>query len=150
MCTAIAIAATELPAVLLEDLGDRVYVRGGQKEIQFHWWKTPTLLPVRWEGTLRLCRWGCKERRSPLPIGGWISRDQVAAGILAEPEEGVIPANLGHDKGTWFVISEGIQAVIANLPGGPVVYMLTEPSSNYYRNMTEQSPMMPVFVNQVI
>jgi len=28
--------------------------------------------------------------------------------------------------------------------------MLTEPASNYYRNMTEQSPMMPLFVNQVI
>ena len=68
-----------------------------------------------------------------------------------QPEEAVIPANLGYDRGTWFMISEGIQGVvIPEVPGGPVVYLLTEPSTNYSRNMAEQSPMMPVLVNQVI
>jgi len=150
MCTGIAIAVSELPGVMLDGLGDRLYKRGPQQEVQFHWWQSPALLPVRWEGSLKLCLWGGKDRRSPLPTGGWISHDQIAAGILEQPEEGVIPANLGYDKGTWFVVSEGIRAIIANGPEGPVVYMLTEPASNYYRNMTEQSPMMPVFVNQVI
>ena len=68
----------------------------------------------------------------------------------ATPEEVVIPANLGQQKGTWFVINEGIRGVAIETRGGPVVYMLTEPASNYYRNMTEQSPMMPLFVDQVI
>jgi hypothetical protein len=87
-----------------------------------------------------------------LPYGGWIALDHIAAGVLAgaAPEEVVIPANLGHEKGTWFVINEGIKGVVIESAGGPVVYMLTEPASNYYRNMTEQSPMMPLFVDQVI
>jgi hypothetical protein len=40
--------------------------------------------------------------------------------------------------------------VLPDVPGGPVVYMLVRPSSNYYRNMTEQEPLMPVLVDQVI
>lgn len=151
MCNGIALMVSELPSDLLVGLGNRTYMREGRPEVQFHWWQRPALLPVRWDGSLRLCRWGSNERRSRLPYGGWLSRDHVAAGILDRPETGVIPANLGFDKGTWFLITEGIQAVVLpGVPGGPVVYMLAEPASNYYRNMTEQSPMMPVFVNQVI
>jgi hypothetical protein len=33
---------------------------------------------------------------------------------------------------------------------GPVAYVLTRPATNYYRNMTQQSPTMPVLVDQVI
>lgn len=62
----------------------------------------------------------------------------------------MIPANLGFQKGTWFLIVEGIRGIVIESRAGPIVYMLTEPASNYYRNMTEQSPMMPLFVNQVI
>jgi hypothetical protein len=151
MCTGIAIVLSEFPSDLLIGLGSRLYVREGRQEIQFHWWQEPLLLPVRWAGSLRLCRWGNRNRRSRLPFGGWLSREQIEAGIVAGTEQGIIPANLGYDKGTWFLISEGIQAVVLpDIPDGPVVYILTEPASNYYKNMAEQSSMMPVFVNQVI
>ena len=153
MCTGIALVASELPATLIAGLKDRVYLREGHEELQFHWWQAPTLLPVRWEGSLRMVRWGSTARRSPLPFGGWITREQVDSGMLSQagPQDGVIPANMGQHKGTWFLILEGIRAVVlTEVPGGPVAYMLTEPSTYYYRNMTEQSPMMPVFVNQVI
>ena len=104
------------------------------------------------DGRLEILPWGSKLRRGPLPYGGWISLDHIAAGVIAAaaPEEVVIPANLGHEKGTWFVINEGIRGVSIETRGGPIVYMLTEPASNYYRNMTEQTPMMPLFVEQVI
>jgi hypothetical protein len=77
---------------------------------------------------------------------------QVRDGLFAgsAPEEVMIPANLGFAKGTWFLILEGIRGVAVETRDGPVVYMLTKASSNYFRNMTEQSPTMPVFVNQVI
>lgn len=112
----------------------------------------PTLLPVRWDGRLELLPWGSKSRRGPLPYGGLMSLQDIAQGVLAaaHPEEVVIPANHGQQKGTWFLINEGIKGIVIETRGGPVVYMLTEPASNYYRNMTEQSPMMPLFVNQVI
>jgi hypothetical protein len=154
MCTAIALALSELPVALAQRhrLSERVHRRESQAEYQFHWYQVPTLLPVRWDGKLELLSWGSKSRRGPLPYGGWVSLEQIAEGVLAsaQPEEVVIPANLGHQKGTWFLISEGIRGIVIETRGGPVVYMLTEPASNYYRNMTEQSPTMPVFVNQVI
>jgi len=83
----VAYARTRTLAKLFAD--SRIYVREARKEAQFHWWQSPTFLPVRWEGLLQLCRWGCKERRSPLPFGGWLSREQIVAGIIAQPEEAV-------------------------------------------------------------
>ena len=68
----------------------------------------------------------------------------------ARPEPVVIPAALGQHRGTWFLISEGIRGVVLQSRTGPVAYLLTVKSSNYYRNMTEQEPWMPVLVDQVI
>ena len=155
MCTGIALAMSELPAGVTADprVADRVYDREGRKEMQFHWWQDPAFLPVRWEGQLRLLPWGCRHRRSVLPSGGWLPRERVEdgwfAGAGAEPV--IVPANLGHHNGTWFLISVGIHGlVLRDRNGRPVVYLLTEPSTNYYRNMTEQEPMMPALVGQVI
>jgi hypothetical protein len=155
VCTGIALTLSEAPVALVErhGLADRVYDRGGVRELQFHLWQAPALLPVRWEGQLHVLPWGAKERRGPRPSGGWVTTEQIEAGSFAalRPEDVVIPANLGHHQGTWFVISVGIRGVILpNLPGGPVVYMLVEKASNYYRNMTEQQRLMPVLVDQVI
>jgi hypothetical protein len=154
MCNAIALAPSEVPVALARRyrLVERIHSREGREEYQFHWWQAPTVLPVRRDGRLEILPWGSKSRRGPLPYGGWISLDHIAAGVIANAtsEEVVSPANLGQQKGTWFVINEGIRAVAIETRGGPVVYMLTEPASNYYRNMTEQSPMMPLFVDQVI
>ena len=154
MCTGIAIATSELPARLAEDvrLKDRLYNREGRAEYQFQWWQSPTLLPVLWNGAMHLLPWGSKDRRSRLPYGGWISREHLGVGILqyAKAEDAVIPANLGHHRGTWYLIVEGIHALVVRTPAGPTVYMVVEPSTNYYRNMTEQEPLMPALVGQVI
>jgi hypothetical protein len=82
-----------------------------------------------------------------------VAAERVEAGVFAAlgPEPVVIPANLGHHRGTWFLITTGIRGVVLpDVPGGPVVYLLVRPSTNYYRNMTEQEPLMPVLVDQVI
>ena len=151
MCTAIALATSDLPVDLVHRhrLAERIYAREGREEFQFHWWQVPTVLPVRWNGKLELLPWGSKSRRGPLPYGGWVAEDHAPA-IFSSPEPAVIPANLGFQKGTWFLILEGIKGVVIETRHGPVVYMLTEAASNYYRNMTEQSAAMPVFVNQII
>jgi len=151
--TGLALVASELPVHLLSEVTDRVHDRAGCAEVRFEWWREPALLPVRWCGSLRLMPWGSKERRSRLPQGSCLSSEQIAAGLLchARPEEVVIPANYGFHRGTWFLIEEGVKGVLLpETPSGPVVYLLVEPASNYYRNMTGQSPMMPVFVNQTI
>ena len=155
MCTGIAIAAAELPTAFCEDprLVGRLYRRGELDEVQFHWWQRPSLLPVRWSGALQLLPWGSRNRRGPLPYGGWIPRGDLAYGVLrnARAEDAVVPANLGFHRGTWFLIVEGIECIVVRDRAlGPAVYMVTEPSTNYYRNMTEQEPMMPALVGQVI
>lgn len=154
MCTAIAIIASELPVELIERnrLAERRYTRESREEFQFHWWQMPALLPVRWDGRLLILPWGSKQRRGPLPYGGWIAEEHVEQGAFAGaiPDQVVIPANLGFQKGTWFLIFEGIRGIVLESRLGPVVYMLTKPASNYYRNMTEQTTTMPVFVDQVI
>ena len=150
--TGLALVLSELPAEIVRRHPERVYDGGGHAEWQFHWWQTPALLPVQWQGTFRILPWGCKDRRSRLPQGGWISLAQVEAGALAaaRPDEVVIPANLGYHRGVWFLVEQGFRGVVLQTgPHGPVVYMLTEPSTNYFRDMTEQSEMMPILVNQV-
>lgn len=155
MCTGIAIALGELPNAFAEDmrLTDRLYKREGRDEFQFHWWQSPAFLPVQWEGVLQLLPWGSRNRRGGLPYGGWIPRTDLEHGMLgsARTEDVVIPANLGYHHGTWFLIVEGIRGILVrDRTAGPVVYMITEPSTNYYRNMTEQEPMMPELIGQVI
>lgn len=146
--TGLALPISELPTALLDALTDRKYVRAGEEEVQFHWWQTPTVLPVRWEGRVVLLPWGSKRRKDSLPFGGWVS--EAAAGAFAAPEPVVIPAALGQHAGTWFLIAEGVRGIVVAARTGPVVYMLMRPATNYYRNMTEQQPMMPVLVNQAI
>ena len=154
MCTGIALPVEDFPVSVVERhrLRERVYDRAGLQEVQFHWWHQPTLLPVRLHGRLEIVPWGCHARRSPLPYGGWVSLEQVESGLLAgaRPEAVVVPATFGHHRGMWFLVARGIRGIVIGSRAGPVVYMLTAPSTNYFRNMTEQSPTMPVLVDQVI
>ena len=146
--TGIALIASEFPVSLLEPVIDRLHDRGGCPEVRFQSWHNPPLLPVRFDGALRLLQWGSHDRRSPLPHGGLLTRQQMEAGMLADVDEAVIPANYGYQHGVWFMIEEGVRGVV--VPEAGVVYVLMEPATNYYRNMTGQSALMPVLVNQVI
>lgn len=152
--TGIALPLSELPIHLLDSphVARRTHDREGRREVQFHWWQSPKLLPVRWEGSLQLLPWGSTDPRSALPFGGWIGEEQVKAGTLtdASPVRVVIPAVMGYDAGTWFAINEGVRGVVITGRTGPIVWILTRPSTNYYRNMTEQQARMPVLVHQVI
>jgi hypothetical protein len=116
MCTAISLSVSELPVELVRRhrLTERIYNREGREEFRFHWYQVPTLLPVLLDGRIEILLWGSKLRRGPLPYGGWIALADIAAGVIAcaAPEEVVIPANLGQQKGTWFVINEGIKGVV--------------------------------------
>lgn len=74
MCTAIALATSELPLSLIEEwnLDERVHDRGGEREVRFYWQAAPALLPVWLHGKLRIVRWGNKDRADrKLPPTGW-------------------------------------------------------------------------------
>jgi hypothetical protein len=91
--TGIALIASELPVSLLESVIHRLHDRGGCPEVRFENWHHPPLLPVRWDGALRLMQWGSRDRRSVLPYGGLLTRHQMESGLLAGVDEAVIPAN---------------------------------------------------------
>lgn len=69
-------------------------------------------------------------------------------GLSLEPV--VIPATYGLANGVWYRIKQGMWGLLVrDLRGEPVVFMLCEPSTRYYRFMT-RSDWMPVLVGEVI
>lgn len=112
------------------------------------------LLPVRDGGGLKLYQWGSRDRNGPLPIGGWTWRSSLDSGAWTqtgcEVERVIIPANYGLEKGVWFRITEGIHGLLVSPPvGDPVVYMLVEEPTRYYKVITKGEK-MPWLVDDVI
>jgi hypothetical protein len=155
MCTAIALAYSELPVSLIEAHGleDRVHDRGGQKEVRFYWQASPTLLPVWCHGRLQIVRWGNKERAErKLPPTGWTWKETVESGrwSVLEPEPVVIPATFGLMNGVWFKVKQGMRGLLVrDRTGNSVVFLLSEPATRYYQVMT-RSDWMPVLIGEVI
>lgn len=157
MCTAVAVPRSHLPKALFEehDLGRRVFDRGeNRQEVQFHFADPEPLIPVLAGGTIRLLPWGSRARGGPLPPTGWTWKESVEggawAGVGCETEPCVIPARYGFEKGVWYLITEGVHGLIVCPPEGPpVVYMVCEPATRYYRVMT-RSERMPWLIGEVI
>jgi hypothetical protein len=155
MCTAIALAYSELPLSLIEEHGleKRVHERGGEKEVRFYFQANPTFLPVWWNGQLRLVRWGNKDRAErKLPPTGWTWQETVEEGKWSElaPEPVVIPATYGLTNGVWFRVKQGMRGLLVHdREGQPVVFMVCHPSTRYYQVMT-RSDWMPLLIDEVI
>src|SRR5262249_22951014 len=104
MCVAIALAYSELPLSFIEEHGldKRVHDRGGEKEVRFYWQAAPALLPVWWDGQLRIVRWGNRDRaKCKLPPTGWTWQETIEEGkwFALAPEPVVIPATYGLMNG---------------------------------------------------
>jgi hypothetical protein len=155
MCTAVALALSELPVELVEahGLSARVHDRGGEKEVRFDWRAAPTLLPVWWDGRLHVVRWGNRDRAErKLPTTGWTWRESVAEGKWSalEPEPVEIPATYCFTNGVWFRVKQGLRGLIVrDRRGEPVVFVETEAATRYYRVMT-RAEWMPVLIDEVI
>lgn len=153
MCSGIAVYWRDFPAALVENhlLHERKIVRsaGAEPEIQFLFRALPRLVPAWHEGQLSVFVWGNHNRRSKLPVTGWVRLEDMEAGRWAElqPELVDIPACFGLDKGVWFQIREGIRGVLARDEQGQAhVFVLTEPATHYYHVMT-RNDRMPVFMS---
>jgi hypothetical protein len=154
VCVAVALLESELPLELVErhQLGRRVHVRGGQREVRFLYRDREPVLPVFHEGVLQIVRWGNRRRRGRLPCTGWTWRATVEAGgwgpFAAEPVD--VPATFGLDGGVWFSIRQGVRGLVVRDEADlPVVYMICEPATRYYQVMT-RSQRMPVLIGEVI
>jgi hypothetical protein len=155
MFAGVALALSELPVELMEQHGlqGRIHDRGGEPEVQFLVRDAERLLPVWLDGKLQVVRWGNRRGQSrglpctawtwaaTLEEGGWGNREAVPV---------VIPATMGLDRGVWFRVREGIRGVVVRDElGVPVVYVLCEPATRYYKVMT-RSEWMPVLVGELI
>lgn len=159
MCVGIAIPADEIPDDLLPGLAGlaglagRVHTRGGEPEVRFLWRARPALLPVWLDGRLQVVRWGNRDRSDrTLPPTGWTWRATVEAGRWAamEPEEVDIPAGCGLMNGVWYKVKQGMKGLLVRTRAGePIVFMVCEPATRYYRVMT-RCEWMPVLIGEVI
>lgn len=155
MCTAIALAYSELPLAVIEaeGLGERVHDRGGEREVRFYWYASAPVLPVLWGGRLRVVRWGNRDRvERKLPPTGWTWKASVEDGKWAAlaPEPVVIPATFAFAEGVWFRVKQGVEGLLVHdRRGNPVVYMVCVPATRYFRVMT-RSEWMPALIGEVI
>jgi hypothetical protein len=153
MCSAIALPASDLPVELVEELSGRVHDRGGDREVRFDWRSVPALLPVWWNGRLQVVRWGNRDRAErKLPPTCWTWRATVEDGKWSalEPEPVEVPAAYGYANGVWFRVKQGLRGLLVRTPSGePVVFLICEPATRYYRVMTRDE-WMPVLIGEVI
>ena len=155
MCVGIALAYSELPLPLIDEyrLNERVDDRGGEKELRFYWQAVPALVPIWWNGKPHVVRWGNRDRTErKLPPSGWTWRETIEAGkwTALEPEPVSIPASYGLMNGVWFRVKQGMRGLLVRDRGGcPVVFVECQPSTRYFRVMT-QSDWMPSLIDEVI
>lgn len=152
----ISLSWRSLPQALIDRhaLGDRVVVRSDEadREIRFLYRDACPFLPA-WVGNeLNVFSWGHPRRTSKLPRTKAVAQETIRAEIWqnVHPEPVDIPANFGWDKGVWYRIKEGIRGILVrDESNNPIVYMLTEPASHYYRVMTRNNR-MPVLCGERI
>ena len=157
MCTGLSVDRRAIPAELIQKyrLEDSIAKRSANAddEIQFHFNAPKALLPVQHGNRLDICEWGNRDNKmSRLPRTGWANIESVESGKwkYMKPEEVIIPASIGFDKGIWFQITEGIKGImVKDEAGKPHLYMLTQAASHYYKVMT-RNDREPIFVGEQI
>lgn len=133
--------------------GRRHHLRGTQAEYRFDYRRDPDpRLPIVRGGGIELARWGNGRRRSrSLPPTGWTRLSTVEAGrwATAGAVEVEIPASYGlAGRGVWYPIERGIRGLLVpDENGRAVAYLIVEPSTHYFRNMTG-SDWMAVLIGQ--
>ena len=156
MCEVISIPRFELPDELIERrrLKSCIHTRppGDQEELWFYQRQHRSLLPVWHHGALTLYPWGSSTRRDQLPQGGMCRQEQLEDGMWAafRPELVDILATFAREGGFWYDVPKGIRGVVVQGPSGtPHVYVVTKPSTHYFRTMT-RSDVEPVFLGPQI
>ena len=98
------------------------------------------LLPVEYRGQERWFPWHGFCQVEGLKKGQWQAM---------KPRLVKVQVSRGQSNGVWFVIRQGVYALLLEERGRQGLYILTQRSTHYYRTMTGAGR-MPVLVNQVI
>jgi hypothetical protein len=149
----IVLAGSEVPTELLGrgGLRRREHAPDSGPEFRFALSDPWPRVPIRRYGTVDFARWGNLTGRSrALPRAALTRLERVEAGDWSRygglPVE--VAANFWVAGGAWCYVEQGIRGVLApDELGWAVCYVVCEPASNTYRNMTRQR-WMPVFIGQ--
>lgn len=153
MFQGISLSFRSLPSSILTtipNLDDQIHRRSEQAEpeVWFLLRDRNPLLPVLWDGQLKLVSWG---RPGPKQSHVWqCPREDLETGKWSqwEPESVQIPADFARDSGVWFDVREGLEGVVVQGKAGAEVYVLTQPASHYYEVMCSQANRMPCLIGQ--
>jgi hypothetical protein len=154
MCSGIALALSELSDTLVGSpaIKSRIHTRGGEREARFLYRQRKPLLPVWREGQLLLIQWGAWNLDRLLPKNGVVMLADIEEGKWQHlcPEPVDIPATVGLENGIWFRVQQGMRGIFVARDGQPpMVFMLCETASHYYKIMT-RSERMPVLIDERI
>ncbi|MBD3360390.1 hypothetical protein GF366_01155 [Candidatus Peregrinibacteria bacterium] len=112
--------------------------------------KSP-LLPVHYRGKNIFLPWGNKGRFF-VPKTYHCRLKSLKAGKWRyfNPEPVIIIVSFGLINGVWFQVRQGMKGIfIKDKPGHKFCYIITRPSTHYFRVMTG-SRRMPVLLNQIL
>ena len=153
MLTGISVSWRDIPEALIErhSLQRRVIVRneGAEREIRFLQGERPAIIPAWCKGELLVCSWG--GGRSRLPRIGCIERESLERWQQLQPEPVEIPALFGRVGAVWFQVpGGGVRGVLVHDEQKlACIYVLTEPSSPYFKVMT-RAEQMPIVLGERI
>lgn len=109
------------------------------------------LLPIEHNGENRLVPWGNKTNPK-LPRTGYCKEESLQSGKWRwlQPEPVKILAAFGQTNGVWYQVRQGIQGIlIYDEDEQPHCFMLTQPSTHYFKIMTGKER-MPILMGQVL
>jgi hypothetical protein len=156
VCLGIALVEDDVPtdSVGRFHLDGHRHTRGGRPEFRFFFRDQRPRLPVYRDGQLSFARWGNGRGQSRfLPRSGWTWLATVKEGGWRnlDAREVEVPVSYGYDgRGVWFHVQRGLRGLLVpDERGYAVAYLICEPPSHYYKNMTG-STRMPLLIGQTI
>lgn len=133
-----------------EQLSTLLHLRSGE-EIRMNVNHPSAVLPIEHNGENHLIEWGNKTSNK-LPKTGYCKQESLKAGKWRwlEPQPIKILASFARTNGVWYQVREGIEGILIyddlNIPH---CFMLTQPSTHYFKIMTGNER-MPALINQVL
>lgn len=120
-------------------------------EVRIYFAKPDAVLPVLLNGEPRFILWG-NRRKLDIPRTGFCKRESFEARkwLWFKPKPVTIIASAALVNGVWFQVRQGIQGLLlVSKDGDTHGYIMTQPSTHYFRTMTG-SERMPILINQIV
>jgi hypothetical protein len=147
MCTGVRFQIADFAPEVLKP--HRLLISQGEARVNFS--QTRAVLPVLYRGQALLLPWGNRLAEG-VPRTGYCTFESFQSGKWQwlHPEPVTILASAGLSQGTWFQVRQGISGIVVKDPrGGLHCYMMTQPSTHYFRTMTG-ADRMPLLIHQVL